>query len=82
MEFARAVDASATRANRISEDREKKWNSRPDDSRHLEHCKRGLEFSSVMVFMITFPFCLWSYLNSDYTLVGGLRFRYVRGVFS
>jgi hypothetical protein len=58
MELARAVDASATRANRISQDREKERSSRAEDSRHLERCKCGLELSNVMVFIIPFPFCL------------------------
>jgi hypothetical protein len=52
------VDASATMANRTSQNREKEWNSRSDDSRHLERCKCGLEFSGVMVFIIIFSFFL------------------------
>ena len=58
MRCAWAVDASATRANRISQDREKEQNSRSDDSRHLEGCKCGLEFSGVLGFITTFPCCL------------------------
>jgi hypothetical protein len=77
MLLARAVDASATRASRISQDREKERNSRADDSRHLERCKCGLEFSDVMVFIVIFPFYFWSYLYSDRALVGALRFRQV-----
>jgi hypothetical protein len=55
---AAAVDANATRANRISQDREKEENSRSDDSRHLERCTCGLEFVGVMVFIFACPFCL------------------------
>jgi hypothetical protein len=53
-----AVDASATRANKISEDREKEQSRRPDGSRHLWRCECSLEFSILMVFIIIFGFYL------------------------
>jgi hypothetical protein len=61
MSPAREVDASATRANRISQDRDKERNSRSDDLRHLERCECGLEFSNVMVCIISLSFCPVAY---------------------
>jgi hypothetical protein len=58
MEAAREVDASATTANRISQNRAMEQNSRPDDSRHLERCPCGLEFTDVNIFIVAFPFGL------------------------
>jgi hypothetical protein len=79
-----AVDASATRTNRISQDREKECNNHSDDSHHLERCKCNLEFSGVMIFIIViiaFPFWFWSHLCPDRALVGALRFRQVGCIF-
>jgi hypothetical protein len=54
---AQAVDASANTANRISQDQDREQNSRADDSRHLERCNCGLDFSTFVVFIISFSFC-------------------------
>ena len=56
-----AVDASATRVDRISQDREKEENSRSGGPRHLERCTCGLEFVGVMVFIFA---CLSGLLRS------------------
>ena len=51
---ARAVDARATQANKISKELDNEQNRCPDDLRHLERCKTGFDFSDVLAFMITF----------------------------
>jgi hypothetical protein len=73
MYHAWEVDASAIRANKTRQARDKGWKSRSDGARHLGRCKCGLEFSNWAVFIITLSFYLLE-LTVQWICFRGLHF--------